>query len=387
MKIWIATGGTGGHIFPALAVAQSIVNSPLAGEDGQRNHAGRHDFPSEQNPRIFNSVDSLSAAAQPPVGGQNKITISTDARGYDMVARNKPANAKVARVWASGVGNRSPIGKIVALSKIALSAAALSARFLVSRPSRIVAFGGYSSVPAVLAGKLLRIPVFLHEQNAAAGRANALSAKFADKILISFPGTTGLPKNARIELTGLPVRSDFRPAPYNAGHAIFITGGSLGANILREVVPAAIEMLPPSIRNNLSIVQQVDNNSIQSLSKFYTNLNIKHRLAPFFKDMATEISEASLVIGRSGAGTVAELMTVGRPAILVPLNINPDQLANARAFEKLGGGITIEQKNFTPKYLSSILSDLFSNPARLEKMAASAQTPNHATENILRAIL
>ncbi|MCL2629559.1 MAG: UDP-N-acetylglucosamine--N-acetylmuramyl-(pentapeptide) pyrophosphoryl-undecaprenol N-acetylglucosamine transferase [Alphaproteobacteria bacterium] len=341
MRIWIATGGTGGHIFPALSVAQAL---------------------------------------------NVRITISTDSRGYDLVRKNAPENARIVRIWASGVGNRGKLGKIFALTKIALSTVLLTLRFTISRPTKIIAFGGYSSVPPVLAGKLWRIPIFLHEQNAAAGKANALSARFATKILTSFPNTTGLPKNAQIELTGLPVRSDFKPSPFQFNHTIFITGGSLGASILLEVVPQAIALLPAAIKKNLKIVQQVNELHTHALSKFYTREGIKHRLAPFFKDMASEITNSSLVIGRSGASTVVELMTIGRPAILIPLNINPDQLANARAFEKQCQGIVIEQKNFTPKLLSKTIAELFSNPARLEKMAAAARTPNHAIQNILSAI-
>ncbi|MDR0449194.1 MAG: UDP-N-acetylglucosamine--N-acetylmuramyl-(pentapeptide) pyrophosphoryl-undecaprenol N-acetylglucosamine transferase [Rickettsiales bacterium] len=363
MKIWIATGGTGGHIFPALAVAAAIVKNESA------------------------SPTSSQTMGPGLRRGDDIITISTDGRGYDLVMKNKPAGAKVVRVWASGVGNRSAIGKIVALSKIALSAKALFFRFLISRPDRIIAFGGYSSVPAVLAGKILRIPVFLHEQNAAAGRANALSAKFADKILTSFPGTTGLPKNAKVVLTGLPVRSDFKPSDYNNSNQILITGGSLGAAILRDVAPEAISMLPAAIKKNLMVVQQVDEASVHRVGKFYAAAGIKHRLAPFFRDMASEITDAAIVIGRSGASTIAELMVVGRPAVLVPLGINPDQMANARAFEKLGGGIVIEQKDFSPKQLSRVLTELFENPARLQKMADAARAPNEAVRNILRNVL
>lgn len=344
MRIWIATGGTGGHIFPALAVATALTK-------------------------------------------QHKLTISTDGRGAAMVAKHKPTGATIARVWASGVGGRNPVAKAFALFKIVVSSAALFARFLILRPARIVAFGGYASVPAVLAGRALGIPVFLHEQNAHAGRANALSAKFANKILTSFPQVNGLPKNAVIEYTGLPVRADFKPAPYIQTNTIFITGGSLGATILREVVPSAINMLPGALKKNLMIVQQVDSDNIAELEKFYTKNGIKHRLASFFHDMASEITNASLVIGRSGASTIVEIMTIGRPAIFVPLTINPDQLANARAFEKLGAGITIQQKNFTPKLLSHTLADLLENPARLKKMAQAAQTENNAVANIIHAIL
>jgi UDP-N-acetylglucosamine--N-acetylmuramyl-(pentapeptide) pyrophosphoryl-undecaprenol N-acetylglucosamine transferase len=359
---------------PAMAVANALINK---------------DFPAP------GTGGGMSGEARQ--GGGVELLITTDSRGYDLVAKTAPHGAQIIRVWASGVGNRGLFGKLFALSKLAISAITLIVKFISrrNRPDRIVAFGGYSSVPAVLAGRILGVPTFLHEQNAAAGRANALSARFATKILTSFPETSGLPKKARVEFTGLPTRPDFVPtlmsSPGLTGGSrpltLFITGGSLGAKILMDVVPMAVALIPSAIKKNLMVVQQVDEAHHHEVEKFYAVTGIKHRLAPFFKDMAQEMKDASLVIGRSGASTVVELMTIGRPAILVPLNINPDQAANARAFEKIGGGIVIEQKNFTPKHLSKLLTELFSNPARLEKMSLQALTPNSATENILHAIL
>jgi UDP-N-acetylglucosamine--N-acetylmuramyl-(pentapeptide) pyrophosphoryl-undecaprenol N-acetylglucosamine transferase len=347
-NVFIATGGTGGHIFPAIAVASELVE--------QKHH----------------------------------VSISTDARGAEMVQKNKPQNANIVRIWASGVGGKGTLNKITSLFKIACSAAALFFRFLILRPNCILAFGGYSSAPAVLAGRALKIPVYLHEQNAAAGRANAVAAKFANKILTSFPNVSGLPKNAKTEYTGLPVRKDFAPKPYIFDKneiRILITGGSLGAKILRDVMPTAIAALPETLRKRLLVVEQIDNEHLREIQKFYDANEIKCHLTPFIKDMATEIERAALVIGRSGASTVVEIMTIGRPAIFVPLTINPDQLANANAFASRGAGLVVKQSEFTPKFMTATLTELLENPARLEKMAEKSLTSNTAVQSIITAII
>ena len=150
MKIWIATGGTGGHVFPALSVASELAN---------RGH---------------------------------KITISCDGRVTKMVRDGKPESAKMAFVWASGVGAKSKIKQIIALSKIGLSAVALTLRFMFCRPDRLVAFGGYASVPAVFAAHLWKIPTYLHEQNAAIGRANKFSLRWVKTLMASFQNTSSL---------------------------------------------------------------------------------------------------------------------------------------------------------------------------------------------------
>ncbi|MBR3510591.1 MAG: glycosyltransferase [Alphaproteobacteria bacterium] len=153
MKIWIATGGTGGHVFPALSVATEIE---------KRGH---------------------------------QVTISTDGRVLKMVKNGKPTKAKVVFVWASGVGAKSKIKQIIALSKIGVSAIALSLRFMFFRPDKVVAFGGYASVPAVFAAHLWKIPTYLHEQNAAIGRANKFALRWVKTLMTSFKTIDGLPSN------------------------------------------------------------------------------------------------------------------------------------------------------------------------------------------------
>lgn len=342
MKIWIATGGTGGHVFPALSVASELV---------KRGH---------------------------------RVTISCDGRVSKMVKDGKPKNAKMAFVWASGVGAKSRIKQMIALMKIGFSAMALSLRFMFNRPDRLVAFGGYASVPAVFAAHLWKIPTYLHEQNAAIGRANKFALRWVKTLMTSFDSVNGLPKqtNVKVVYTGLPVRSDFLDAanaPLKHENKILITGGSLGAQILDDVVPVAIRDMK---NKKIFITHQTRPENVDRLQRFYAENKIHANVLSFIRDMASAITDADIVIGRSGASTVIELETIGRPAILVPLAINPDQAANAESYAKLGGGFAVAQDKFSSKWLSSTLDDLFDNPSRLDKMAKKSYVQNTAVEKI-----
>ena len=341
MKIWIATGGTGGHVYPALSVATELAS---------RGH---------------------------------KITISCDGRVRSMVQRGAPDNARLVHIWASGVGVKSRLKQMWALFKIGVSASALTLRFMFFRPNRVVAFGGYASVPAVFAAHVWKIPTFLHEQNAAIGRANKFAMRWVKTLMTSFPSVSGIPTGAtRVVYTGLPVRRDFlsiAATPLSHESKLLVTGGSLGAQILDDVVPGAIAAMK---NKKIFVTHQTRPENVARLQQFYIDNKIRANVLSFIHDMADAISSADLVIGRSGASTVVELQTVGRPAILVPLNINPDQAANAESFAKNGGGFAIEQSKFTPKWLTSTLTELFDNPSRLDKMAQKATVQNNAVNLI-----
>ena len=342
MKIWIATGGTGGHVFPALSVAAELV---------ARGH---------------------------------RVIISRDGRVRKMVSDGAPRGAKIVAVWASGVGAKSRAKQIIALFKIAVSAAWLTVRFLFSRPNRVVAFGGYSSVPVVFAAHVWKIPTFLHEQNAAIGRANKFALRWVKTLMTSFPTVDGISQNShvRIVYTGLPVRHEFLEmagAPLPNESKILVTGGSLGAQILDDVVPAALLQMK---NKKIFITHQTRPENVARLQKIYAENKIRANVLSFIHDMAGAIAGADLVIGRSGASTVVELETIGRPAILVPLNINPDQAANAASFARMGGGFAIPQEKFTPRWLAATLTELFDNPMRLEKMAKKSLVENDAVKII-----
>lgn len=347
MKIWIATGGTGGHVFPALSVATELA---------KRGH---------------------------------KITISADGRVLNMVKEGKPDKSKMVFVWASGVGAKSKIKQMIALMKIGFSALALTLRFVFNRPDKLVAFGGYASVPAVFAAHLWKIPTYLHEQNAAIGRANRFALRWVKTLMTSFQTVNGLPKQTNINIvyTGLPVRADFLNAahsPLKHENKILVTGGSLGAQILDDQVPLAIRDMK---NKKIFVTHQTRPENVAKLQRFYAENKIHANVLSFVRDMATAIIDADIVIGRSGASTVVELETIGRPAILVPLAINPDQAANAESYAKLGGGFVVAQDKLSVKWLSSTLDDLFDNPAKLDKMASKSYVPNLAVEKIIETVI
>jgi len=342
MRIFIATGGTGGHVYPALAVATELAS---------RGH---------------------------------KITISCDGRVDKMVRDGKPEKSKVVHVWASGVGAKSRLSQIYALFKIGVSAFALILRFAIFRPVRVVAFGGYASVPAVFAAHIWHIPTFLHEQNAAIGRANKFAMRWVKTLMTSFPTVDGMPKKstANVVYTGLPVRRDFiqyAGAKLPEKSHLLVTGGSLGAQILDDVVPDAITKMK---NKKIFVTHQTRPENVEKLQLFYAEHKIHANVLSFVHDMAGAIADSDLVISRGGASTVIELETIGRPAIIVPLGINPDQAANAASFARLGGGFAVEQSKFTSKWLSSTLDELFDNPSRLKKMAAKSRVENHAVKLI-----
>ncbi|MGI5845647.1 MAG: UDP-N-acetylglucosamine--N-acetylmuramyl-(pentapeptide) pyrophosphoryl-undecaprenol N-acetylglucosamine transferase [Alphaproteobacteria bacterium] len=351
MKVWIATGGTGGHIFPAISVAEELV---------RRHH---------------------------------RVIISSDSRGMPIVKKNKPMRSGTAFIWASGVGAKSTPKKIASLFKIIISSIVMTLRFMIFRPSHIVAFGGYSSVPVVFAGKIWKIPTLLHEQNAHIGRANLFALRWIDTLMTSFPNVKGIPEESQTKIvyTGLPIRKEFLTEnDYNITtneYRLLVTGGSLGAQIIDDVVPDAITELPITFCKKLFITQQTRPENVARLQRFYASNGIKANVVSFINNMADALESANLVIGRAGASTIAEMQAVGRPAILVPLGINPDQIANAEAFALTGGAISIDQKKFTPKWLSKTLEELFDNPARLKKMAEKAKIPNKAVDNIVKEIL
>ena len=342
MKIWIATGGTGGHVFPALSVASELLS---------RGH---------------------------------RVTISRDGRVKKMVRDGAPHGARIATVWASGVGAKNRWHQICALAQIGVSAAWLAVRFMFSRPDRVVAFGGYASVPVVFAAHLWHVPTFLHEQNAAIGRANKFALRWVRTLMTSFPTVDGIPSGATAQIvyTGLPVRREFMAAsgaPLPNEMRLLVTGGSLGAQILDDVVPGAIVQMK---NKKIFVTHQTRPENVARLQKFYAANKIHANVLSFIHDMADTIVNSDLVIGRSGASTVIELETIGRPAILVPLNINPDQAANAASFARLGGGFNVPQDQFTPRWLAATLTELFDNPSRLAKMAAKAHVPNNAVQII-----
>jgi len=344
----LAAGGTGGHMFPAEALARELL-----------------------------------------ARGQ-KVVLVTDRRGNAF--GDALPEVPVHRISADTLG-RGLLGK--ARTALALTLGTIQARTLLRRldPVLVVGFGGYPSFPAVYAAQRLRIPTALHEQNAVMGRANRMLAPRARLICTSFPDIQGLenadrPKTIR---TGNPVRPAIlalrdRPYPPLAADGsinILVTGGSQGAAIFGSIIPAAVAMLPEDLRMRLSIVQQARHENIEEARATYARLGVQAELAPFFRDMPERLAACHLVIARAGASTVAELTATGRPGLLVPYPFATDdhQMANARAVAVEGGAWLMPQPDFTAEALAQRLAALLGDPTALTRAAAAAHgwgTPDAA---------
>lgn len=334
----LATGGTGGHVFPAEA---------LAGE--------------------------LEARGVP-------FTLITDARG-------KQWQGALARRPIHYIHSASPTGSLQRrlLAIFSLGIGLVDAWWKLGRiaPVAVVGFGGYASVPTMMAARLRRLPSMLHEQNAVLGRANRMVQGGASAVATSFAHTRYLAANdRRARLVGNPVREPVRAlgnATYRAPGIdrvidILVFGGSQGAASFSQIVPEAILSLPAALRARLRLVQQCRPEDLERVRGVYGRAGIVAELAPFFADLPQRLASAHIVIGRSGASTVAELATIGRPSILVPYPYAADdhQTANARAFEAAGACIVIPHADFTVAALAGHLKALFETPQRLGEMAAAA---------------
>lgn len=339
--IVIAAGGTGGHFFPAEALATELLSR------GQR------------------------------------VALMTDARSGGLTS-GVFANAERFVIKGAGIAGRGPLR--AASAAAALIAGTVQARriLLMLNATAVVGFGGYPSVAPVLATRLLRRSrpvVVLHEQNSVLGRANRFLSRHADLLALSFPATTRIPAGVRTEITGLPVRPAIRALASRTYEAptgpinLLVLGGSLGARVFSDVVPPALATLPEALRARLSVTQQCRAEDLERVRAAYAASGIKADLAPFFTDIADRLGRAHLVIARAGASTVAELAVAGRPAILVPLPgaIDDHQSGNARALEAPGGAWTMAQPGFTPAALSARLQDLLTHPAKLNDAATAAR--------------
>jgi UDP-N-acetylglucosamine--N-acetylmuramyl-(pentapeptide) pyrophosphoryl-undecaprenol N-acetylglucosamine transferase len=334
--IVIAAGGTGGHFFPAEALAAELL---------KRGH---------------------------------RVALMTDARSGGLAS---PTFAGCERFVLSGSGIAGRGSVRAATAALALAAGTWQARASLSRldAAALIGFGGYPSVAPVLATRLLRRRprVLLHEQNAVLGRANRALSRFADWLALSFAATARVPAGAQTLVTGNPVRPSIVSAPYAPPVAeinLLVLGGSLGARVFSDIVPDALAALPPALRVRLRVTQQCRAEDIDRVRAAYADAAIPATLAPFFGDMPALLAAAHLVIARAGASTVAELGIVGRPSILVPLPIAIDdhQTANARALADAGGAWVVPQPTFTSATLATQLETLLSEPALLPIAAAQA---------------
>jgi UDP-N-acetylglucosamine--N-acetylmuramyl-(pentapeptide) pyrophosphoryl-undecaprenol N-acetylglucosamine transferase len=252
------------------------------------------------------------------------------------------------------------------------------------RPAAVVGFGGYPTVPPMLAASLRGIPTVLHEQNGVMGRANRFLARRVTAIATGFPGlAASVPAlSAKMQHTGNPVRpavivAAATPYPSLATDGpikLLVFGGSQGARVMADIVPLAMEHLDPATRARLAITQQARDEDATRVRETYARFGVQVDVTPFFADLPARMAAAHLVISRSGASTVAELAAIGRPAIMVPLPhaLDQDQLANATVLAEAGGGMVVKQADFTPARLAQEIAALAADPSRLSAMAAAA---------------
>ncbi|HCX67008.1 MAG TPA: UDP-N-acetylglucosamine--N-acetylmuramyl-(pentapeptide) pyrophosphoryl-undecaprenol N-acetylglucosamine transferase, partial [Rhodobiaceae bacterium] len=253
------------------------------------------------------------------------------------------------------------------------------------KPAALIGFGGYPTLPPVAAAILRGVPVCVHEQNAVLGRVNRLVAPHVEAIASTFdkPKFLKARDTGKLVLTGNPVRDAViaqAGAPYDAPVAggeirLLVFGGSQGARVMSDIVPAALARLPEEMRKRLRVVQQARPEDVERVGEVYAQAGIAVELNSFFDDMPERIAACHLVVGRSGASTVSELGVIGRPSILVPLphSLDNDQKANAEKLANAGAAWMIEQKDFTEDAFAQRIEQLFAAPSGLEAAAAAAK--------------
>ena len=336
--IVLSAGGTGGHLFPAQALAGELLRR------------GR------------------------------RIVVMTDRRGrnYESAFPGAGIEQVPAATFAGSLAAR-----LVAPLQILAGLVVSLAKFARIRPAAVVGFGGYPSLPVMTAAWLGGYPTAIHEQNAVLGRVNRRLASRVGTVAASLPLARFAPRDAsRIVYTGNPVRPEaaslaaanyIAPAE-NGPIRLLVFGGSQGARALSELVPAAIMRLPETLRTRIEITQQCRTEDIQRVRAAYGIVEVKAELRTFFDDMPRRMADAHLVISRSGASTISEIAVIGRPAILIPFPFATDdhQTANAAVLADAGAAWLVQQRDLSERKLAILIEEILANPAELQRRAAAA---------------
>lgn len=335
----LAAGGTGGHMFPAQALAEELLRRGW------------------------------------------RVTLASDERGMryaggfpDAVMRRELAAATLARG-----GMTAKLAAPVALLRGVGQAWGWMRR---DRPDAVIGFGGYPAAPSMAAAELLGIPRLIHEQNNVLGKANRLFVRRVKALACGMGVPVNAPPGLNSVETGNPVRDaalSVAQTPYAApGEGplrLLIFGGSQGASVLSELLPPALSFLPDDLRPRIQVTQQARPREIDMLKAHYAAADVSAvEAAPFFEDMPARIAAAHLVIARAGASTCAELAVIGRPSVLIPLPtaMSDHQSANARWLAEAGAAVAVPQPGLTPKALAGILAEILADPTRLPAMAKAA---------------
>lgn len=335
LNIIIAGGGTGGHLFPGIAIARTIID----------------DAPGSRV-LFVNTGNALETKVLSEAGFEQKVIRSSGLKGLGIFK------------------------KLGALMKIPGGVAASASIIKAFRPDVVIGVGGYSSGPVLLAARMLGVKTALHEQNRLAGMTNRFLSRLSGRVYVSFENTVinGRPENRRV--TGNPVRKEICGIEKKADASgsvptVFVTGGSQGAEKINQTVIQAVRLL----RHPVSIVHQTGKRNYEEVRTAYEQSGTDALVKPFFTDMAERYRNADLVICRAGATTVAELSAIGKPALFIPFPFAADnhQVFNAQALTETGGAEMIEEKNLSPELLAERISYYAENPDRLKEMAGRAK--------------
>lgn len=342
--ILLTAGGTGGHIYPAEALAQALLA------------------------KGFN------------------VEFVTDSRGKGNY-KGTLGEIKNYAVLSGALVGKSKLFKIKSLVKTAIGVLQACFLMLRKRPICVVGFGGYASFPCSVAAVLLGVKLVLHEQNSVMSRTNRMLGKYAELIAKSFENVKYLPENKKIIYSGMPVREQIvelyeenRKIPDDS-FQVLIMGGSQGAKVFADIVPEAVGKLAKKSKKTITVVQQCREDDEETIAEKYKKMGIKAEVNHFFGNMPELYKNSQIIISRAGASSVCEIMVAGIPSILVPLPIAADnhQYFNALNLVDNNAGILIEQKDFEAKKLSELLFDLSENSSKLEFFSQNAK--NHAIPN------
>lgn len=335
--LMMAAGGTGGHMFPAQSLAETMLARGW------------------------------------------RVILTTDARGARYVS-GFPEAVDVRELPSATFARGGVLAKMAAPFRILAGVLKARREMRALAPRVVVGFGGYPSIPAVAAARLLDLPRMIHEQNGVLGRVNALFAKHVHAVACgTWP--TALPEGVEGMHTGNPVRSsvmDRAGAPYivpgDYPMSILVIGGSQGARILSDVVPGAIAALPDALRGRVRVAQQARPEDVERVRAFYEGVGISAEIETFFEDVPRRMSEAQLVICRAGASTVADVSVIGRPSILIPYAaaVADHQSANARALVDADAAILVPESQLSVDNLAQQIGLVLNSPEGAQKMAEAA---------------
>lgn len=349
----IAAGGTGGHMFPAQALAEAMLRKGW------------------------------------------RVKLSTDARGARYTG-GFPHSVEIEQISAATFARGGIAGKLTAPFKLARGVASALLGFLRDRPTVVVGFGGYPAFPAMAAAWLMRLPRALHEQNGVLGRVNKLFAPRMDAVACgTWP--TDLPEGVDGIFTGNPVRSavlDRAGAAYispgDYPMSVVVVGGSQGARILSQMVPQALAALPYQLRGNLRVAHQARDEDAQMADATYGDAKIDAEVAGFFQDIPSRFAEAQLIISRAGASSVADISVIGRPSILIPFAAatGDHQSANARSLADVEAAVVIPEAQLTHEVLSEQIEAILTNPDAALRMALNATKASRpdATDSLVEIV-